>query len=211
MSKFLPSHSTAAEMQRLWVEWTTDYSNGYLTVTKDRLRALAGIVQYFGETAGFKHLLAYWQETLINDLLWLRRGDVVDPSVPLPQLPSWSWLTPAREVSLKFWYRLMDGWKSFVHDHVKIVDSSICWIGEPMISEISSTNLVVEGPVMQTRFRIDPRAKTFKPPCINVGDQVQDFSNHPITWRCVGQLDLENDRQDYLFTCLIVRSVTPGF
>jgi hypothetical protein len=44
---------------------------------------------------------------------------------------------------------------------------------------------------------------------MNVGDEVQDFHNHPIPWRCAGQFDIEQDREDDLFTCLLVRSVTP--
>lgn len=209
LSKFLPSHATAAEMQRLWIEWMTDYSNRDLTVTKDRLGALAGMVQHFGEITGFKHLLACWQETLIDDLLWIRCGAVANPTIPLPQVPSWSWLTRTGEVSFKFWFRAMGGCKYFLHEHVKIVESSVDCTGEPMISDISSTNLVVEGPVMQMRLRIDPRAQIFNPPYMDVGDEVQDFHNHPIPWRCAGQFDLEQDREDDLFTCLLVRSVTP--
>jgi hypothetical protein len=211
LSKFLPSHATAAEMQRLWVEWMTDYSTRDLTVTKDRLGALAGMVQYFGERTGFKHILACWRETLIDDLLWIRGGDVIDPSMSLPQVPSWSWPTRVWKISFRFFDRAMGGLKYVAHDHMKIVETSIHWTGEPMVSDLLSTNLVVEGPVMQMRLRIDPRAKAFNPPYMNVGDEVQDFSDHPIPWRCAGQFDLEQDREDDLFTCLLVRSVTPDY
>ncbi|KAM0266747.1 hypothetical protein ACHAPA_006523 [Fusarium lateritium] len=209
LSRFLPSHATAAEMQRLWVEWMTDYSTRDLTVTKDRLGALAGVVQYFGKRAGSKHLLACWQETLVDDLSWIRCGDVVDPSMTTPHVPTWSWLTRARKVSFKFCVRVMGGLRYVAHDHIKIVESSVDWTGEPMVSDLLSTNLVVEGPVMQMRLRVDPRAKAFNPPYMNVGDEVQDFSDNPLPWWCAGQFDLEQDRQDDLFTCLLLRSVTP--
>ncbi|KAF5669951.1 heterokaryon incompatibility domain-containing protein [Fusarium heterosporum] len=210
-SMFLPNNATTAEMKRLWSEWMTDYSSRNLTVTKDCIGALAGIVQYFGERTGFKHVLACWQETLVDDLLWIRNGRLTDPSTILSQVPSWSWLSRVRKIDFGFWHRVMARYEYVACDHIEILGCSVTWTGQPMVSDILSTNLVVEGPVLRMKLRIDPQAKVYNPPCMNVGDEAPDFSSHPIPWRCLGQYDIEDDRQDDMFTCLLVRSVTPKY
>ncbi|KAF4973293.1 hypothetical protein FSARC_368 [Fusarium sarcochroum] len=195
-SNFVPNNSTATELQQMWF-------------TKDRLSALAGIVQYYGEKTGFKHLLGCWEETLVTDLLWMRLGDIVDPSMAIPQVPSWSWLSRAEDINLDFWNRVHGKSRDcIVNDPIKIMEVSVTWTGDPMVSDITSANLVIEGPVRQIRLRVDPKGATFHPPYMNVGDEEPDFSKHPIPWRCAGQFDLEQERQDDMFTCLLVRSVT---
>ncbi|PTD08133.1 hypothetical protein FCULG_00005829, partial [Fusarium culmorum] len=200
--RFMPEAATKEEMNKLWLEWMTDYSSRKLTVTRDRLGALAGMVQYFGNKVGFTHLLGCWHETLVDDLLWIWRGDTVHLL----------WLYPRYHLghgSLVFWTRSMGKYPSIIRDHVKIVDAGIIWAGEAMVSDIVPSTMVIEGPVRQIRLRLDPRTKNFNPPFMNVGDEEPDFSETPLPWRCPGRFDLEDEREDDIFTCLLVRSVSP--
>ncbi|CAF3557597.1 unnamed protein product [Fusarium graminearum] len=207
--RFMPEVATEEEMKKLWLEWMTDYSSRKLTVTRDRLGALAGMVQYFGNKVGFTHLLGCWHETLVDDLLWIRRGDTVHPSMALSQVPSWSWLTRVGTIDFRFWTRSMGKYPSIIRDHVKIVEAGITWAGEPMVSDIVSSTMIVEGPVREMRLRLDHRTKNFNPPFMNVGNEEPDFSETPLPWRCPGRFDLEDEREDDMFTCLLVRSVSP--
>jgi hypothetical protein len=206
--KFFPHDASIQNMKKLWIAWITDYSQRKLTVTRDRLAALAGMVQHFRDRTGFKHLLGCWHETLIDELLWVRFGDTLDPSDALAQVPSWSWLTRVDSIHLEFWSRSIGGEPCDVRDHTSIVEADITWTGEPMVSDISSSTMILEGPTREMRLRLDTRTKRFKPPCFNINDEELDFGTGPIPWRCRGRFDTEDDREDELLTCLLVRSVT---
>ncbi|RBR25572.1 uncharacterized protein FIESC28_01535 [Fusarium coffeatum] len=206
--KFFPHDASIEDMKKLWLRWMTDYSKRELTVAGDRLAALVGMVQYFRDRTRFKHLLGCWRETLIDELLWIRCGEIIDPSEALPQIPSWSWLTRIGVVHNSFWSRSMDDEPCDVRDHTSIVEVNITWTGEPMVSEISSSTMILEGPTREIRLRPDPRTVAFNPPCFNINDEELDFRAGPMPWRCSGMFDLEEERDDDLFTCLLVRSVT---
>jgi hypothetical protein len=92
---------------------------------------------------------------------------------------------------------------------MKIVEAGITWTGEPMVSDILSSTMIIEGPVREMRLRLDPRTKRFNPSYMNIDDEKPDFSGNPIPWRYAGRFDLEDEREDDRFTCLLVRSVTP--
>ncbi|KAF0638650.1 hypothetical protein FPSE5266_04709 [Fusarium pseudograminearum] len=112
-------------------------------------------------------------------------------------------------INFRFWARSMGKDPSIIRDHIKIIEAGITWTGEPMVSDIVSSTMIVEGPVRQMRLRLDPRTKNFNPPFMNVGNEEPDFSETPVPWRCPGRFDLEDEREDDLFTCLLVRSVSP--
>lgn len=186
-----------------------DYSHRNLTFPKDTLGALAGVVQQYGERTGYSHVLACWEETIITDLLWVRTGELVGPSLALPGIPSWSWLSRTGGVDFDFWHRVTGPkHRGKVVDHARVIETSVTWAGEPMVSDLQATNLVVEGLVRQFRLRVDPNARDYNPPYMNVGDEAPDFNKHAIPWRCAGQFDAENEREHDLFTCLLMRSVT---
>ncbi|RFN48074.1 heterokaryon incompatibility protein-domain-containing protein [Fusarium flagelliforme] len=206
--KFFPHDASIEDMKKLWLEWITDYSKRNLTVTRDRLAALAGMVQYFRDRTGFKHLLGCWHETLIDELLWIRFGETTNPSNTLTSMPSWSWLTRVGTLDLSFWSRSMGNEPCDIEDHINIVEADITWTGEPMVSDISSSTMIIEGPTREMRLRLDPRSKRFNPRYFNVNDEEPDFREGPMPWRCSGMFDVEDDRDDNLFTCLLVRSVT---
>ncbi|RSL56746.1 hypothetical protein CEP54_008649 [Fusarium duplospermum] len=207
-SNSMPAEATTSELHEIWCHWMEDYSQRNFTVTKDRINALAGIVQYYGQRTGHKHVLACWEETMMTELLWTRTGKLIDPSLALSGIPSWSWLSRTGEVYFDFWHRVTGTKYLDKVDHTNLVEASVTWTGEPMVSDLGATSLIVEGPIRQFRLRVDPKGRDYSQPYMNVGDEEPDFSKHPIPWRCAGQFDLEQEREDDMFTCLLVRSVT---
>ena len=201
----LPVNLIWQDMHELWTACMEDYSRRQFTFEKDRLSALVGIVQAFDQGNLRRHILAAWEQSMIADLLWLRFGEPVDPSLVIPGVPSWTWLSRAADVEFDFWAGSQRR-DAVVKDHTKVIEARVSWTGQPLVSSLESTSLVLEGPVKKLRLRADPRAQDFNPPYILHGDEVLDFEKHPIPWRCAGRLDMEDIPQDGMFTCLLMRS-----
>jgi hypothetical protein len=72
------------------------YSQRRFTFSKDRFRAMAGIVQYYQAATGDVAVLGLWEGSLHQDLLWMRirkLPDKEDFTPHLSNIPSWSWLS----------------------------------------------------------------------------------------------------------------------
>jgi hypothetical protein len=206
--KSLHPSTSLDKVRWLWCDWMSDYSHRSFTFQIDRLSALVGIMQYYGNRTGYTHILACWKETMIDDLLWLRGQELVDPLTIIPSIPSWSWMTRATNVDFDFWGRLLDDDRT-EEDHTKVIEANTEWAGQPLLSDLLSTKLVLEGPTQQMRLRVDPRAQQYNPPYLKVGDEEPEVSiedGDPIPWRCAGQFDETAERDDEMFTCLLMRS-----
>lgn len=205
----LPSVASPEELHILWCTWMEDYSQRHFTFEKDRTGALAGIIHKYSDRSGHNHVLACWEETMIEDLMWMRVGHIVDPAMFLPEIPSWSWISRCSHVSFNSWCRWIPKQRiQHTEDHLKILHVSVAWKGQHMVSEVEDTKLVIEGPVKQLRLRVDLRNPVANPAYINVNNEDLDFSKNPVPWRCSGQFDLEHEREDDKFTCLLMRTTT---
>ena len=196
------------ELSQLWCGKMNNYSSREFTFEQDMLSALVGVVDHFGKRTGYTHVLASWRETMIDDLLWIRlRRDIAELRTPIYGIPSWSWLTRAKCVDFDCWkVGLAAGDENISKDHTTVVEVGSEWAGEPMLSAIVNIHLVLEGPMKRMRLRVDPRARDFNPPYLNVGDEEPDLGENPLPWRCAGQFDRENVREDEMFTCILMRS-----
>lgn len=95
-----------------WQCIATDYSARSLTVSSDKLPALAGIARRFQELSGDVYLGGVWKKSLLDDILWAHEGmhksyyaarpksekfPEMDLAAPAPgkpnryRAPSWSW------------------------------------------------------------------------------------------------------------------------
>jgi hypothetical protein len=95
-----------------WQCIATDYSARSLTVSSDKLPALAGIARRFQERSGDEYLAGIWKKSPLDDLLWANEGRYksyypprpksekfpeMDLAAPAPGkpirygAPSWSW------------------------------------------------------------------------------------------------------------------------
>jgi hypothetical protein len=191
-----------------------DYSSRDFTFPSDRLSALVGIVHYYSQKTGYEHVLGCWRETMIHDLLWLRGKDPISSKNGLSFIPSWSWISRAADVSFGLWTRRFgDDPPKFQQDDItSIIQAKIDWAGEPMISDILSSALVLEGPLQEMILRVDPRALGYNPPYFNIGDEELevkrvDQGGDPIPWRCAGQFDNEIVREDNRYMCLLMKTV----
>lgn len=189
---------------RSWHAWMHDYSHRKFTIPRDRLSALAGVVDHFAEKTGYTHLLGCWQESLLADLLWMRSGEMGGKlAFELPGIPSWSWIAKGG-VMFDFWENGSPG--ANVTDHTIVVRAEVEWHDTPLVSDVKRTELVLEGPIKDFRLRISPLATRHNPPYWDVGDEVLDQSERPIPWGCAGQLDVHGDQVSEDYTCLLMRS-----
>ncbi|KAH8598638.1 heterokaryon incompatibility protein-domain-containing protein, partial [Bisporella sp. PMI_857] len=79
---------------QLWSEMIEDYSSRHLTISEDRLLAIAGIASELHDLSQDTYLGGLWQEDLVRQLGWKQiEGDerAARPLSRAPNAPSWSW------------------------------------------------------------------------------------------------------------------------
>ena len=116
-----------------WHDVVEDYSQLQLTFQKDRLPALAAVVQrVLRMRKGDTYIAGLWKSTLLRDLTWQSGTGGYEPRPPL-QVPSWSWasvtgavvygshkkLTWARSIDI--FYDLRESFKSEHLDSASIL------------------------------------------------------------------------------------------
>jgi hypothetical protein len=83
----------------MWTALVQTYSHLDLTLEKDRLAALAGVVQWLHEKCTF--MLGFWNDVAGKGLSW----EVVRKSVKKETscgLPSWSWLSASSGIDWSY-------------------------------------------------------------------------------------------------------------
>jgi hypothetical protein len=197
-------------MNKIWWKWMESYSQRRFTFPKDRLPAMAGIVQHYEAATGDTAILGLWEGSLHQDLLWIRIGKLPDKEYFIPHLlntPSWSWLSCPAEISFDFWQsHEEDEAHVNIYDHVTLVDWDVNWTAEPLTSDIKFTRLVIDGPVREIVLGVAPEAVDYNPPYFDVGTEKPDFEKRPIPWRCAGQFDTEYRKTPAQYLCLLLRS-----
>ncbi|KAH8172819.1 heterokaryon incompatibility protein (HET) domain-containing protein [Sarocladium implicatum] len=200
---------------RIWGQWMTEYAQRSFTFEKDRFSALVGIVHNYHQRTGYHHVLASWRETMIQDLLWIAFAPVSTSSTTMTAIPSWSWLTRTR-VAKWDWdaWRLNDAdpWDLIqTKNHATVVEVDASWAGEPLLSELFSTRLVLEGPVRKMRLRVDPRGTDIVLSQWKMGDEEPVITkDDPTPWRYKGRFDQHDEHGDGhdVYTCLHMRSTS---
>lgn len=183
----------------------SDYSDRKFSFAGDRLSALSGIVEHFALVSGDRHILGCWESSLAQGLLWLPDMNSQSPQlIPAPGIPSWSWLTRYQYVSYNPWAVAIEG--GVQKYHTKLLDWHVSWSGTPLVSNITSAQLHIEGPIQEIVLSVAPEALDFNPPYLNVGDEVANFAESPIPWRCAGAIDPGHRDKKQSFTCLLVSS-----
>ncbi|KAH7395576.1 heterokaryon incompatibility protein-domain-containing protein [Cadophora sp. MPI-SDFR-AT-0126] len=202
-------------MHRHWWTWMTSYSGREFSFPTDRLPAMAGLVRHYQAASNDKPMLGLWERSFTQDLLWTRMGALNSwkTGCELPNMPSWSWLSCLTMIEFDFWGLSDDESHKekfqIVTDHSTLVDWDIQWSSEPLVSDIKSTRVVVEGPVIELTFSTSPESLSFTPPYLSVNDEELDFEKSKIPWRCTAQFD-SFDAKDSVFPaqylCLLLRS-----
>ncbi|KAK9778574.1 putative Heterokaryon incompatibility domain-containing protein [Seiridium cardinale] len=205
--KFLPAliKGPAADQDDIWYRLMDDYSTRHFTFPRDRLAALVGIVEQFSIVSGDRHILACWERSLARGLLWvpLKPEQTPHPD-PFPGIPSWSWLSRFESIQFEPWRSGME--KARVEYHTKLLDWDVSWAGTPLLSDITSAVLFLEGPIQVITLSVAPEARAFNPPYLNVGDELLNFDKGSIPWHCVGRFDHSSNPPKSNYACLLVQS-----
>jgi hypothetical protein len=128
-----------------WYKMMEDYSSRKLTFEKDKLPALAGMVEVFQDHVDDAPLLGLWRRDILNGLLW--RADKPVERVSLPGVvPSWSWISVSGRVS---WGRLL--FSILPEDQLEVISAEVDWAGRPMTSPISGAALKVRGRLKEAK------------------------------------------------------------
>ncbi|KAK4031671.1 HET domain protein [Parachaetomium inaequale] len=128
-----------------WYKMMEDYSSRKFTFEKDKLPALAGIVEVFQDHVDDAPLVGLWRRDILRGLLW--RADEPAERVSLPGVvPSWSWISVSGRVS---WERLLLSVPP--EDQLEVVSVEIDWAGHPMTSSISGAALTVHGRLKEAK------------------------------------------------------------
>ena len=197
-----------------WWQWMESYSERQFTEPNDRLPAMAGLVRHYQIANDDEPMLGLWKRSFTQDLLWMRRGTLENlESSRLRNMPSWSWLSCPTAINFDYWgawdvRKRKEGLRA-VTDHASLVEWDIQWAGDPLVSDLTSSKVVIEGPVVELTFNTSPEGFGYRPPYLNINDEIPDFDKKKIPWRCAAQFD-HFDAQDREFParylCLLLRS-----
>lgn len=82
----------SSEKHHIWIEIVENYSDRILSLTEDRLPALAGIAERLNHIWRDEYLAGIWKSCLPKQLCWYRQRPDQLPLHPY-QGPSWSWIS----------------------------------------------------------------------------------------------------------------------
>jgi hypothetical protein len=130
-----------------WHVLANSYSKARFTNTGDRLAALAGVIQWFQQRRDRLSMLGLWNESICTDLAWYMyrepgRVRQVQKS-PIPNLPSWTWLSWDCTVRWATWMHRKDDFECV--SLLRILDCNIEWTGEPLTSAPRTSRFQVAG------------------------------------------------------------------
>lgn len=207
----LSAQQTPSAMNKAWWRWMENYSERKFSYQTDKLLAIAGIVQYYQTAAGDTPILGLWERSLHQDLLWMKIGRLTDEEAitnHLTNIPSWSWLSCPKNIAYDYWgsWAIEDDVDIDIQVQVVLVEWDVTWSYLPLMSEIKSTRLVIDGPIREILLSVAPEAEAFNPPYFDVENEKPDFDKGPIAWRCAGQFDAESRRAPARYLCLLLRS-----
>lgn len=125
-----------------WYLLIMNYANRQLSHHGDKSAAIAGLVNRFVESTGYRYFAGLWIEDLSNGLLWeaSARGVTRDAG----SAASWSWLSTQGSI------------KGYTHTDcrslVTFVDAEEQWEGTPLVTPLKVARLTVEGLLFQARL-----------------------------------------------------------
>ena len=124
----LSAGAPAPQYEAIWGDWMAQYSRRKLTYWKDRLPALAGVVQHYQDISGNRPVLGMWEKSFVHGLLWVRMDNIPGDggSVHDLSLPSWSWLACPTGVAFDIWQStIRSNPRDVVKDHASIIRSNV--------------------------------------------------------------------------------------
>jgi hypothetical protein len=127
-----------------WYQLAHNYSERALSFMRDKLPAMAGLVQAHQIQTGATPVLGLWKDTLYLDLDW-RVDDPSHSQASLQNIPSWTWLSSHDVITYEGVVAYTSGQREF-SPKLNVVDWSVQWEDEPFTSELVHWHLAVRGP-----------------------------------------------------------------
>lgn len=136
-----------------WASIVRQYSAKNLTYPEDRLPALAGIAEEFGNVTGWTYICGLWQEDLRETFGWTRGSFDLAPR-PESRVPTWSWASIATEI------RMGSSWAQ----EVEIESCHITYNndGNPYVGDVEEAVLNVRGYVFTAKLVPPSRTAQFE-------------------------------------------------
>lgn len=192
-----------------WASIVKQYSAKDLTYSGDRLPALAGIAEEYGNLSGWTYICGLWQEDLRETFGWTR-GSFNLALRPDSRVPTWSWASVATEV------RIGSHW-------AREVEFESCQItykndGNPYIGDVEEAVLNVRGYVFTAQLVPPSRIAQFESVSMPAyhGDWGVSVLSKDVAWLSEDCLLTEtSDLVDNDVLCLILDfsgdgALTPG-
>ena len=131
----------------MWHAMAADYSTRELTLSEDRLPAIAAIAAYMsGLRNNDAYMAGLWQHTLIMDLTWYslelpgRYHPVDDDRRSQARIPTWSWASCSRPIE---WNPRTDEGKQIVH--TEILTTTCMSEGGPFTGRIKEAAILMKA------------------------------------------------------------------
>jgi hypothetical protein len=118
-----------------------NYSRRTLTFDKDKLAAVAGIVEEFKGLIYDTPTMGLWQGDILTGLLW-RTAEPARRIDCLGVMPSWSWTSVSGPVN---WEHLVSAPSRSPKNQLEVISVNIDWSGRPMTSQVLDAKLKVRG------------------------------------------------------------------
>jgi hypothetical protein len=195
----------ARREERMWYEWIEDYSSRNFTFPTDKIPAMSGIMNHYHRLTGQTPVLGLWKESFAEGLLWVRLGTLTAPCDA--GIPSWTWLSCNASILFDHMQRSLEKDNSTIEDHIVLRKCDITWNGLPNVSNVKSSELVIQGPVASICLRVAPDVFSSSSAFEIQGDDLGDSSLQPGS--CCGQFDDPAVAPDAFtaYPCVLVRTV----
>ncbi|GAP85733.2 putative HET-domain-containing protein [Rosellinia necatrix] len=139
------------DTREAWFSVISNYTERFVTVSSDKLVALAGISELFHGIWDTPYRAGLWEDTLFEDLFWHKRpsNGALLPRPKKYRAPSWSWasIDGAVEAALVRWSPSHGSSRcEIVESHVELDDSRLPFGG------VVSGTLVIRAPMVKATW-----------------------------------------------------------
>lgn len=177
-----------ADSEQDWRRTVTYYSSLNLTFDKDRLPAIAAIVERaMRERKRDRYIAGMWASSILNDAAWYRHEDGRGTKRPTTSAPTWSWASIRGSVLFHH---------VSILSSVRLLDMSYQANGPAHVGEVEHASLQIRGPILTASLK-DTRAFETSP--IYVNENLYDIRPQipheyrqlkPMLWRFEPDYDL---------------------
>ena len=154
---------TSTQMHEVWNDLVQHYTRCNLTMSKDKLVAISGIVKCLQPSFKIDYLAGLWRDDLLEQLLWHvdeARRYLAGEKRPEYRAPSWSWASidaPIRQTKRYFYQEV-------VH-MATIIEAHVTPVTEDATGQVADGYVRLRAPLFPVNVDISKRPFYSKPFC----------------------------------------------